>query len=337
MTSIGYHKMKRRGSTYIMVLSSSMIVTVIGLASLLAVRVQRRSMQMTNDTAEARLCAQSAIELGLLYVQDQDWRSTWANGTWLSEQPLGSGRFSLEGIDPRDNDLSDSEDDPVLLTGTGMKGGAVHKVQITLVPTVKPLESLNTCLHSREDIDVANGDQLTVTGAPVSANDSLDNHGTINGDAEAGRIASQGSITGTLTVPTPGKAMPDLDIINDYINKATWIPYTATIENKVLTPTHNPWGWANSEGVYYIYTHNSNLTIRDSRIHGTLLVNTGDGKLILEDAVFMQNYRSYYPVLIVQGRARIRCGGGALSDTPSERRSRVPGRWPASPCRSSSD
>ena len=29
----------------------------------------------------------------------------------------------------------------------------------------------------------------------------------------------------------------------------------------------------------------------------------------------MQNYRSYYPVLIVQGRARIRCGGGALSET----------------------
>jgi hypothetical protein len=314
MTSIRYHKMKQRGSTYLMVLSSSMIVTVIGLASLLAIRVQRRSMQMTNDAAEARLYAQSAIELGLLYVQDQNWRSTWSNGTWLSDQPLGNGCFSLEGTDPRDNNLSDSEEDPVILTGTGMKGTAVHKVQITLIPTVKPLESLNTCLHSRDDIGIANGDQLTVVGAPVSANDRLSNNGTIDGDAEAGRIASQGTISGTLTVPAPSKAMPDTDIINDYINKATWIVYAGTIENEVLTPTHNPWGWANSEGVYYIYTYNNNLTIRNSRIQGTLIVNTGYGRLTLDDAVFMQSYRSYYPTLIVHGRTKIQCDGNVLSE-----------------------
>ncbi|MBN2316804.1 MAG: hypothetical protein JXM79_22945 [Sedimentisphaerales bacterium] len=314
MTSINYHKTKRRGSTYLMVLSSSMIVTVIGLASLLAIRVQRRSMQMTNDAAEARLYAQSAIELGLLYVQDQNWRNTWSNGTWLSNQPLGNGCFSLEGTDPRDNNLSDSEEDPVILTGTGMKGMAVHKVQITLVPSAQPLESLNTCLHSRDDIYIAYGDLLTVAGAPVSANDRLDNDGTIDGDAEAGQIASQGTITGTLTVPAPSKAMPNTDIINDYINKATWIFYTGTMENVVLTPTHNPWGWANSEGVYFIYTYNNNLTIRNSRIHGTLIVNTGYGSLTLDDAVFLQSYRSYYPALIVEGRVTIQCDGGVLSE-----------------------
>lgn len=312
---MSFHKTRQRGSTYIMVLSTSMILTVIGLASLLAIRVQRRSMQMTNDAAEARLCAQSAIELGLLYVQDENWRSTWSNGTWLSNQPLGNGTFSLEGTDPRDNNISDSEEDPVILTGTGMKGTAVHKTQITLVPTVKPLEALNTCLHSRDDIDIENGDQLTVVGAPVSANDRLDNDGTIDGDAEAGRIASEGSITGTLTVPTPSKETPDTDIIDDYIDKATWIFYAGTMENVILTPTYTPWGSANSEGIYYIYTFNNDLTIRNARIHGTLIVNTGYGRLTLDDAVFMQNYRSYYPTLIVDGDARIQCTGGVLSET----------------------
>jgi len=327
MISICHRKSKRRGSTYIMVLSSSMIVTVIGLASLLAIRVQRRSLTMANDAAEARLCAQSAIELGLLFVKDQTWRSTWSNGTWLSNQSLGGGRFSLEGIDPRDNDLADSQDDPVILTGLGMKGMAVHKTQITLVPAIKPLEALNTCIHSLDDIDIHNGDQLTAVGAPVSTNDRLDNDGTIDGDAEAGRIASQGTITGTLTVPAPSKQMPDSDVISDYINKATWIPFTGTIDKQVLTPTHNPWGWANSEGVYYIYTNNNDLTIKDSRIHGTLIVRTGKGKLILDDAVSMQNYRSYYPVLIIDGKAKIQCHSGeyVLSETSCDTNYNPPG------------
>jgi len=114
-----------------------MMVTVIGLASLFAVRVQRRSAIVTKDCAEARLCAQSAVELGLYYVSsDSNWRTTWPNGTWVADQPLGNGSFTLEGIDPDDGVLNDSDTDPLVLTGTGQKGLARQKMQVRLVAKV---------------------------------------------------------------------------------------------------------------------------------------------------------------------------------------------------------
>ena len=302
--------MKRRGSTYIMVLASSMIVTVIGLASLLAIRVQRRTMQMTNDAAEARLCAQAAVELGLLYVKDQNWRSTWTNGTWLSNQPLGSGSFSLEGIDPRDSHLADSLYDPVILTGSGTKGTAVHKTQITLVPAMKPLEVLDTCIHASNQIIVDAGKQITVVGAPISTNGLLNNDGVIDGDAEAVEVGSSGTITGTLTVPADTKQLPDTEVISKYIDKATVVPYSSTVDEEVLTPWYNPWGSANSDGVYYINADGQDLTIKNTRIYGTLVVRTGNKTLTLDEAVFMQSYRPFYPALIVDGKVKIKYKSG---------------------------
>jgi hypothetical protein len=306
MVFIRLHKPKRRASTYIMVVASSMMVTIIGLASMFAVRVQRRSAEMTKDCAEARLCAESAVELGLLFVKDQNWRSTWPNGTWLSDQQLGSGSFTLAGIDPRDSDLADSRLEPLVLTGTGAKGLARHKTQLVLVPVIKPLEALNTCLHASGLIHVRGGRRITAFGAPISTNGNLDNEGTIAGDAEALVVVRAGIITGTLTVPAPGKNMPDSQLISDYISKATVVPFTDMIDNRVLAPSYNPWGPTNPDGVYFIDTGNNDLTIKNSRIHGTLIVRTAGKTLKLEEAVLMENYRSDYPVLIVDGKAEIK-------------------------------
>ena len=306
MVQRGLYKANRTGSTYMMVMASSMIVTVIGLGSLSAIRVQRRSAEMTKDLAEARLCAQSAIELGLLYVQDSNWRDTWPNGTWISNRTLGNGSYSLEGMDPQDGDLADSELEPIVLTGTGTKGLTRHKTQLVLVPVIKPLDALNTCLHASGLIHVKGGRRITAFGAPTSTNDNLDNEGTIAGDAEALAVIRAGIITGTLTVPAPNKNMPDSGLISDYISKATVVPFTGTIDNQVLAPSYNPWGPGNPDGVYCIDTGNNDLTIKNSRIHGTLIVRTATKTLKIEDAVFMENYRSDYPVLIVDGTAEIK-------------------------------
>jgi hypothetical protein len=297
----------RRGSVYLMVLALSMMVTVMGLASLFAVRVQRRAAQITKDCAEARLCAQSAVELGLLFVKDQSWRTTWPNGTWLSDKSLGNGSYSLEGIDPQDGDLSDSQYDPLILTGTGIKDIACHKTQVLLVPVVEPLEALNTCIHTSGQFKVTGGHLIRAVGAPISTNGVLDNDGTIDGDADANSVDTMDTITGILTVPAAQKPMPDPDVISDYINKATVIPFPGgTIDEQVLAPSYNPWGATNADGLYFIDTGDTNLTIKNTRIHGTLIVRLGTKKLTLDDAVFVHNYRSDYPVLIVDGDAEIK-------------------------------
>jgi hypothetical protein len=306
------------GSVYLHVLASSLLVTIIGLAALAAVRLQTRSAQLARDCAEARNGAVSAIELGLLYVkQDPNWRTSWPNGAWLSDKQLGNATFTLEGIDPHDNDLTDSEYEPLVLTGIGMKGIARHKTQVTLVPVVEPLRALNTCLHALGKVQVKSGKTLVAVGAPLSTNGLLDNDELIDGDAEAGSVDHVNTITGTLTVPAPAKPMPNPNVFSAYASKATVIPYTSTIDKIVLTPTSNPWGPSDPNGLYLIDTSGATLTIKDSRIQGTLFVLAGTGKkVVLDGAMCMQSYRSDYPVLIVDGDLEIKCNSSeyALSE-----------------------
>jgi hypothetical protein len=296
----GHHQ--RRGSVYLYVLASSLLVTILGLGSLAAVRIQMRSTRLVRDSAEARACAVSAIELGLLQIkQNPNWRTAWPNGTWLDNEELGAGRFTLQGTDPQDGSLSDSAYEPVVLTGIGTKGTARQKAQVTLVPIVKPLAALNTCLHASGLLTVGSGDQIIAIGAPVATNGGLNNWGTIEGDAEAQSIVRAGTVTGTRTVPGTSRPMPDAGVFTDYISKATSVPYAATIQNVVLAPGCNPLGPTDPNGLYVINTGGAALTIKNMRIYGTLIVRASGRTVTVDDAIFMQNYRSDFPVLLVEG------------------------------------
>jgi len=283
-----------------------MVVTIVGISALLAVRIQSRSASMTSELAEARNYAYSAIELGLLWInQDSNWRSNYPNIAWLSGQPIGRGTMTLVVTDPADGDLTDSEYDPVILTGMGVCGIARHKTQLTLVANVQPLEALNTCLHSGESVTVKSDRWITVVQGALSANGVLQNDGTIDGDVEAGSINHFGTITGTVTVPCPAKRPPAADVFQTYQSKATTILVSGTIQGKVISPQHNPWGQPNPDGVYFIDSTGSDLKIKGTRIYGTLLVRTGNKKLIIEDTVLLQNYRCDYPTLIVDGNVEL--------------------------------
>lgn len=314
MTAEKKDMIKRGGSVYLHVLASSVLVTIIGLAALAAVRIQTRSELRARDYAEARNCAVSAVELGLLFVtRDPAWRDSWTSGAWLSDKPLGDATFTLEGIDPQDGDLTDSDYEPLILTGTGTKGIARHKSQVTLVAVIKPLDALNTCLPAAGAITVLSGKSIAVSGAALSTNGTLDNAGTITGDAEADTVAQTGTITGTLTVPAEAKRMPEATVVSDYISKATVIPYTGTIDKQVLSPGSNPWGTADPNGIYFLDTGGEALLIQNSRIHGTLIVDTGGNTLTLDSAVFLHACGSDYPVLIVNGNAELKFKSDTLS------------------------
>ena len=305
---------RRRGSIYLHVLSSSLLITVLGLAALAAVRLQMRSSRLTRDYAEARACAISGVELGLLYVkQDGAWRTTRPNGTWIQEVALGSGRFTLQGIDPKDNVLSNSAYEPLILTGIGTKGLARHKAQVTLVAVVKPLDVLNTCLAASGNVQIKAGKRITLVGASLSTNSQLNNDGTIDGSAQAQTINHVGTITGTLTVPAPNRRMPAAPLMAEYISKATAVPFTGTIDKAVLAPGCNPWGPTDPNGLYCIDTNGSDLIIKNTRIYGTLIVKISGKTLTLDNAVFFQNYRPDFPTLLVDGNVVIKYSSATLA------------------------
>jgi hypothetical protein len=279
-----------------------MLITIIGLAAVSAVRLQTRAAQRASDDVEARACAVSAVELGLLHVtQDPNWRTTWPNGAWMSDKSLGDGTFTLEGVDPQDGDLTDSEYEPLVLTGTGMKGIARHKTQVMLVPVLEPLAVLNCGLHASDTVTVDSGKSITVSGGPLSTNGVLNVAGTVVGDAEADTLQGSGSVTGSTTVPADAKPMPPSDVITTYANRATVLPTLGSMNKIVLGPGYNPWGPADPNGLYYVDTSGSDLAIQNSRIYGTLVVQTGGGTLFVNDAVFLHPYRSDFPVLLVDG------------------------------------
>ncbi|UCD49880.1 MAG: hypothetical protein JSW27_20415, partial [Phycisphaerales bacterium] len=162
-------------------------------------------------------------------------------------------------------------------------------------------------LHVGGNLQVKGGDRIIAVGAPISTNGILDNDEVIDGDAEAGSVDSMVTITGTLTVPADAKALPDATVFSDYASRATVIPYSGDINRQVLTAASNPWGAADPNGFYFIDTAGSDIIIRDSRIHGTLIIRTGSTKKVLiDDAVFIQNYKADGPVLIVDGNLEIK-------------------------------
>jgi hypothetical protein len=111
-----------------------MLVMVIGLSGLLVGRIQLRSAEGADESAAARLYAQSAIELGFTMIhKDTAWRDSLGEGLWITDQAIGAGTMSLEASFVDDGD-ENPDNDPVLLVGTGVVGAAQHRMQVTLLP-----------------------------------------------------------------------------------------------------------------------------------------------------------------------------------------------------------
>lgn len=123
---------RRRGSAYIFILGTMMLISVIGLSSLMNARIQHRSAQGGDHSIAARVYAQSALELGFAEIrQDPDWRTNLNSGAWITDQPIGGGTLSLDVSILNDAD-GNPDNDPVLLVGTGVHGQATHKIEVTL-------------------------------------------------------------------------------------------------------------------------------------------------------------------------------------------------------------
>ena len=124
---------RRRGSIYITILGASTIVMVIGLSAVTVIRIERRFATVSTDFAQARLYAQSAVELAYSMMRDDpNWRTNRSSGIWLTDQTLGDGTFTLQVVDPVDNDYQTDPFNSVLITGAGMQGDATFKLEVTL-------------------------------------------------------------------------------------------------------------------------------------------------------------------------------------------------------------
>lgn len=291
----------RPGSAYVAVLGAATVLAVMGLGAMAAMRAQRASILLQHQTREARFLAESGVQLAMQWIAaDANWRVNRPNGVWASDVPLGRGRLTIAVTDPVDGNLANRPTDPLIIQATAQVGQATQIVEVRAEASGPPLDCLRTAMHTAGQIHVRSDRVLAASGAPVSTNGELRNNGTIVGHAECLAYTGSGSVTGTLSVGATPKPMPDPGVFAMYAALGTPISPGSTVDRRALGPGFNPYGAANPDGVYVI-SSSANVTIRNTRILGTLVIICPGKTVTVEDSVHFENYRSDYPVLLVDG------------------------------------
>ena len=174
-----FRDLRRHGSVYLTALGSSLIVVCLGLASLQAVRVQRRLYQGSNDLTNARILAKAGMEYGQSQTQSgSSWRSSVAASS-TTTRSVNGGSFGVTLADPADATIGNSILDPVLVTSTGSYGSAQFKMSALLEPRRQIFPSCRAALFANRNIEITNGkiasnhwalcgNQMNVFGSGVS-------------------------------------------------------------------------------------------------------------------------------------------------------------------------
>jgi hypothetical protein len=187
-------------------------------------------------------------------------------------------------------------------------------VRVTLIPEEQPLDVLDTTIHAGQTLQITSSANLSVSGAPASTSGNLQNDGTLSGDVEAATQTGGGSATGQSTIPAPSKPLPSVSVVSMYQGVATTLPWSGNMTQKVIAPGFNDYGGGlNTNGVYYLDTSGNDLAITNTRISGTLVINAPGKKVTISDKALLQNFKSDYPVLIINGNASFEFTGAAAN------------------------
>jgi len=296
----------RDGIAYLMVLGTMLVVATLSLSGLLLARGRLAASRALNDAAEARDIARSGIELACRWIaQDLNWRTNRPLGAWVTDLPIGNGTVTIEVSEPIDGDLTNGPYDAVRVRAIARRETARQAWEVTLNAQPEPLPVLQYGLHSRGQLRISSGKSLTVRKAAADTDGRLRNDGTIVGNVEAASIENAGSIVGSLTIDTTTEQYP-ANPFALYAALGTEITPGSTIDRRVLSPGSNPWGATNQDGVYVIRA-NDDLTIRNSRIHGTLVILLASGKRVtFDNSLLIHPFRTDYPSLLIQGEVEFK-------------------------------
>ncbi len=134
----------RRGSAYVFVLAASLLLVAIAVGAIMVPQAEYGRARLRIAEIEARNACQSLLELGLERTENLPlWRSQRAGNPQAASATLAGATGFAEVMDPADNDLDDSLDDPVRLYAVGEAGSARKMVQVMLDPEYEPLSCLN--------------------------------------------------------------------------------------------------------------------------------------------------------------------------------------------------
>jgi hypothetical protein len=278
-----------------------MIIATLATGGILVARSQMRAAESANDADEARLCAQSGLELARLWISsDSNWRTNRTSGNWVSSLAIGNGTVSIDGVDLIDGNLGNRPYDALQLTVTAAKGQTRRVLTQTLVANPTPMPALRYAIHTVGQIRVEGGYRLILGNGTLSTNGEFRNDGIVEGNADAGYCSSNYQMYGKLTTGVAARGIPASTVPEAYASLGTLISTPTTLSGVLLTPSLNPYGAPNPDGVYVIRSSND-ITIKNCRIYGTLVVINPGKRLTITGCNLIQPSRVDFPALIVNG------------------------------------
>lgn len=305
---------RRRGSLYTGVLLVSLMVAMIGLASLQIAHITLREADEVSSVASAQLLARSAVEYAVLQVRNNpQWRTTFQhNVPYPTSGPitLGNGKFSFRLLDS-DGNLADDESDAVRVLGVATIGEATWAESVLLLPTGSAVSSLNCSICSGGNLALA-------SGACVESNQRVAAAGQVSVSGSQALLAAKyidsgmsisGNAAGLRTAPAAVRKMPSDTCFEYYLARGAYIeieklPTSSGAKRMgevVLGPGINPYGVANPEGIYILDCKNTRVTLADLRVVGTLVLLDPGPNSSLTGRVSLEPAISNYPALLVRG------------------------------------
>lgn len=299
----------RRGGAYVLVLGAATLLTVVGLGVIAAVRTSIGRVVMSRDWSAAGVLAESSIEGALSRINTEPtWRSDFGSSPVAGPVSIGGGTASFRIEDPNDGDLSNNPKDPVRIVGVGRVGQArrAYAVEARWVPP-PALEVLNHAVYAAGSINCRG--TARAVGGGIRCGGTLTNSSTLAADVWASSVSNSGTIAGE--VREGGSSLSPLSdgSLAGLASRGTAINYGSLsggfIDRALLSPGANPYGAPNAGGIYVISVPAlSTLTIRRSRIVGTLIVQLGlASSLQVRDEVNWERGDGNLPTLIVSAAA----------------------------------
>jgi hypothetical protein len=302
------HTRRHRGSAYLLVLTGSIAVAVAGLTAMHIARTARFATAAVPDQSQAQSLALAGLDHALLTLDTaadieraggMHWRDAITDDLTFGPYALGNGTFTWS--------LNDSLADDIVLTVAAQCVDAKHALQarIQTGEGLLPISSIEIEAYATE-LRIETGGVLYSDGT-VGAIDKIDNRGTITADVECGD-SIDGTVNGVASEFADLRTLPHQAALEYYIAKGTVIdptllPKTGSaryMQQIVLSPTNNPYGAENPEGIYVIPSSSDELVIQNCRIVGTLIVNSTQNTTIT-GAVNWEPALPNYPALMCAG------------------------------------
>ncbi|HZL34440.1 MAG TPA: hypothetical protein VFC78_03960 [Tepidisphaeraceae bacterium] len=327
---VSYYR-RRRGAVYLFVLTTGMLVTVIAMAVLFASQINGRMVAQNNDSIEAQALAQSALEFGLNAIAgDSNWRNDYPANMPVGPTFLGRGTIGFSIVDDAGGILADPNDS-VRVYGIGKVNNACRVYSVHCSVSSSPL----TCLQA---VEASAGGGNFGTSTTFTGSGTLSSNGTISGTLNAfnalnlqaglGILSLLSSGTGTrngLLLPT--LTFPDSTHVFDYYKAAGTnlsigsLPVLSNVSQlwyRVLGPNFNTMGGGSSaNGIYILDCKGGNVSIKNCRIVGTLVLLNAGPSCAVQGSNYFQTGANGFPVLMVQGNFSIGTSTTALADTSS--------------------